>query len=173
MEVFLEPVSPSTINLYIQVGKKSYYEHYLHLWEDRNPNAYISKSFTVSVVQAELKNPNIANFLVKVNNESIGIVKLVRNKALDEYSDGESLLVEKIYLLKSYSGKGFGRKVLHLIENYARNLNKKIVWLDTMQKGGPLNFYLKNGFAIKKEGALNLPGAKSTERAMWVLTKHL
>lgn len=173
MEVFLEPVSPSTIDLYIQVGKKSYYEHYLHLWEDGNPSAYISKSFTVSIVQAELKNQNTANFLVKVNNESIGIVKLVRNKALDEYSDEESLLAEKIYLLKSFSGKGLGKKVLQLIEKYARNLNKKVIWLDTMQKGGPLNFYLKNGFTIKKEGELNLPGAKSSEKAMWVLTKHL
>lgn len=173
MEVFLEPVSSSTVDLYIKVGKKSYYEHYLHLWEDEDPNAYISRSFTVSVVQAELKNPNIANFLVKIDNESIGIVKLVRNKGLDEYSDEASLLAEKIYLLKSFSGKGFGKKVLQLIENYALDLNKTVIWLDTMQKGGPLNFYLKNGFTIKKEGELNLSGAKSSEKAMWVLTKHL
>ncbi|MGX1929546.1 GNAT family N-acetyltransferase [Flagellimonas sp. 2504JD4-2] len=158
---------------YISIGKKSYNQHYLHLWKDENPNPYINKSFTESVVKKELLDSNSLNFLVKVKNSVIGIVKLIKDANLDEHSAKNALLAEKIYLLKEYSGKGFGKKVLSKIESYAKNLGKKILWLDTMQKGGPIKFYLKNGFTIKKEGRLDLPGAIPSEKAMWVLTKPL
>ncbi|MEX0314504.1 MAG: GNAT family N-acetyltransferase [Allomuricauda sp.] len=172
-EIILEPVSSSSTPEYILVGQKSYCQHYLHLWENQNPEAYINKSFTASVVEKELLNSNNANFLVKTENTAIGIVKLVKDAELDQYSSKDALLVEKIYLLKEFSGKGYGKMVLSKIENYAKNLNKQILWLDTMQKGEPINFYLKNGFAIKKESELGLPGAKPSEKAMWVLTKSL
>ncbi|WP_190809382.1 GNAT family N-acetyltransferase [Flagellimonas sp. S3867] len=172
-EIILEPVNPSTISTYISVGKKSYNQHYLHLWEGENSNPYINTSFTVSVLEKELMDPNSINFLVKVESHTIGIVKLVKNAKLDEHPAKKALLAEKIYLLKEFSGRGFGKKVLSEIETYAKSLDKQVLWLDTMQKGGPIHFYQKNGFTIKKESELSLPGAKTAEKAMWVLTKQL
>ncbi|WP_420602452.1 GNAT family N-acetyltransferase [Flagellimonas sp.] len=173
MEIYLEPVSTSTIQAYISIGKKSYHEHYLHLWKNGDPSAYINKSFTPLVVEKELANPNIVNFLIKTENTVVGIVKLVIDCELDELSAKTSLLAEKIYLLKTYSGKGLGKKVLANIEKYAQKLGKKVIWLDTMQKGGPIHFYRKNGFQIKRESVLNLPGTIPSEKAMWVLMKEL
>lgn len=173
MNIYFEPVNSSTIDTYILVGKNSYQEHYLHLWENEDSTPYISKSFTKAIVQNELFDPNIENFLVQAENTTVGIVKLIKNKALDELSSEKSLLAEKIYLLQAYSGKGVGKIVLQLIENYAKDLNKDVIWLDTMKKGNPINFYLKNGFKIKKESELKLPGAKLSEKEMWVLTKQL
>ena len=172
-EIVLEKVQKESLNTYIQIGKQSYSEHYLHLWEHRDPSPYINSSFTKQVVLAELANDNVANFLVKVGDHIAGIVKLIINEPLDEFSASDSLLAQKIYLLKAFAGRGIGEKVLQLIEVYARNLNKKMVWLDTMQKGKPVDFYLKHGFKIKKEGHLNLPGAIPSEKPMWVLTKEL
>ena len=171
--VSLEPVTHATVKTYIDVGKKSYVEHYLHLWENEDPTPYIANSFAQQVVEMELSDSNVINYLVKMGDTVVGIVKLIIDQPLDELSEQESLLAQKIYLLKAYAGMGIGKKVLHLIEDYARGLNKKVVWLDTMQKGSPINFYLKNGYKIKKESALGLPGAKSSERPMWVLTKQL
>ncbi|NAY90342.1 hypothetical protein GTQ34_00285 [Muricauda sp. JGD-17] len=171
--VVLEIVRADTVDTYIRVGKKSYCEHYLHLWENEDPSPYLNSSFTHEVVSSELENPNVINFLVKANDVPTGIVKLIIDQPLDEHSAKDSLLAQKIYLLKSFSGMGIGQKVLRLIENYAIDLNKKLVWLDTMQKGKPLNFYLKNGFKINKESALTLPGAIPSEKPMWILTKQL
>ena len=171
--IVLEPVTPGTMETYISVGKKSYREHYLHLWENENPAPYIANSFTQEVVENELADPNVVNYLVRMGNSVVGIVKLIKDHSLDELSEKESLLAQKIYLLKAYSGMGIGKKVLQHIEDYARGLDKKVVWLDTMQKGSPIHFYLKNGFKIKKESALKLPGAKPSERPMWILTKQL
>lgn len=173
MDIFLEPISSSTIDTYISIGTKSYNEHYPHLWKNGDTSVYISKIFTKKVVENELADDNIAHFFVNTNNTPIGIVKLIKNCAIDEFSSEESLLAEKIYLLKSCSGKGFGKMILQHIEDYAKNLKKKVIWLDTMQKGNPINFYLKNGFQIKKESELTLAGAKPSEKAMWILTKQL
>ena len=83
------------------------------------------------------------------------------------------LKAEKIYLLKAHSGQGLGKKVLQWIENHAKSLNKKVVWLDTMQKGNPILFYQKNGYVVKRESEVILPRVKPSEKAMWILTKRL
>ncbi|MBO0321983.1 GNAT family N-acetyltransferase [Muricauda sp. CAU 1633] len=172
-EVILEKVQPSTLDTYVSVGKTSYQEHYLHLWENEDPTPYLSNSFAPQIMQRDLADPNVIHYLVKMGDSVVGIVKLIKNQALDDLSEKESLLAQKIYLLKAYAGMGIGKKVLHLIEDYARKLNKKVIWLDTMQKGGPIQFYQKNGYVIKRESELSLPGAKPSEKAMWILTKRL
>ncbi len=171
--VVLETVDVTTLETYIAVGKKSYREHYLHLWENEDPTPYISIGFTNTIVSAELMDSNVTNYLVKMGQDIVGIVKLVKNKGVDEFPDETSLKAEKIYLLKAFSGKGLGKKVLQLIEKEAIDLKKKVVWLDTMQKGKPLQFYLKNGFKIKRESELTILGAKPSEKAMYILTKQL
>ena len=173
MDISLEPISPETMDTYISVGIKSYNEHYPHLWDNEDTSIYINKNFTKKGVERELNDGNNAHFLVYLKDRAIGIVKLVKNCSIDEFSNEESLLAEKIYLLKAYAGKGIGKIVLRHIEDHAKNLNKRILWLDTMQKGNPINFYLKNGFHIKRESELTLTGAKPSEKAMWVLTKPL
>ncbi|MEW2921437.1 GNAT family N-acetyltransferase [Muricauda sp. ANG21] len=172
-KILLEEVTAWTLETYISVGKKSYREYYLHLWENEDPAPYISNSFAPPVVKHELADPNVINYLVKMGDAVVGIVKLIKDQSLDELSPKESLLAQKIYLLKAYAGMGIGKRVLQLIEDYARKLNKKTVWLDTMQKGSPIEFYKKNGFVIKRESELLLPGAKPSEKAMWILTKQL
>ncbi|WP_435623026.1 GNAT family N-acetyltransferase [Flagellimonas sp.] len=82
-------------------------------------------------------------------------------------------MIQKIYLLQEHSGKGYGYQLLEILEDYARNLGKRLVWLDTMQNGTALNFYLKNGFVIHKKSRLALPNAIEEERPMLVLTKEI
>ncbi|WP_222984718.1 GNAT family N-acetyltransferase [Flagellimonas meishanensis] len=172
-KVVLELVQKDTVGTYIEVGQQSYCEHYLHLWENEDSSPYLQSSFIHDVVHKELEDSNVILFLVKTENIPVGIVKLILDQELDEISAKDALLAQKIYLLKSFSGLGIGKKVLQLIEGFAKNLQKKVVWLDTMQKGKPIHFYLKNGYKIKKESELKLPGAKAAERPMWILTKQL
>ncbi|MEM7484647.1 MAG: GNAT family N-acetyltransferase [Bacteroidota bacterium] len=173
MKIRLEPVTATTMSDYIAVGTKSYKEHYLHLWEGENPTPYIEKSFTADIVKTELEDANMVHFLVKTDDIILGIVKLVKDCDLDELSAEDALLIEKIYLLREFSGKGYGKKTIQLIEAYAKDLKKKIVWLDTMKKANAINFYLKRGFQIKRESELTLEGVKPSESGMWILTKSI
>ncbi|WP_343485716.1 GNAT family N-acetyltransferase [Allomuricauda sp. d1] len=173
MEVAFETVTEKTIGVYIDTGKQSYIEHYLHLWKNDDPSPYISRSFTPEIVRSEINDDNNAHFLVKMNNDTMGIVKLVLNKGFGAFDGEEALLAEKIYLLKDHSGRGLGKQVLQFIMKLAKRLNKKVVWLDTMKKGRTLGFYQKNGFKIVKETSLKLSNVKISESAMWVLAREL
>ncbi|MEM9078130.1 MAG: GNAT family N-acetyltransferase [Bacteroidota bacterium] len=169
----LQSLTPDLVSIYITTGVTSYKQHYLHLWENRNPTPYLSTSFTPEILNQELADNNIENYLVKADETTIGIVKIIKDQALDEFDAGVSLLVQKIYLLKEYSGMGYGQQLISLLTIYAIKLEKRILWLDTMQKGNALQFYLKNGFTIHKASRLELPSAVEEERPMWVLIKTL
>ncbi|MDF0706449.1 MAG: GNAT family N-acetyltransferase [Bacteroidota bacterium] len=172
-KITLVPVTQQNLETYVTVGVKSYCEHYLHLWENEDPTPYISHGLTKEVVERELKDENALNFLIDLNQVTVGILKLVKNCGIDEISDLAALKAEKIYLLKEHAGKGIGKQVLQVIEDMARQLNKKTVWLDSMQKGNPILFYQKNGYQIKRESEVVLPHVKPSEKAMWILTKNL
>lgn len=171
--VTLEPVTAMNLEKYLAVGVKSYCEHYLHLWKNNDPTPYISHGLTREVVEHELENPNALNYLILWNSHTVGILKLVKDCGIDEISDMDALKAEKIYLLKEYSGKGIGKQLLQFIEEKARALNKKVIWLDAMQKGNPVHFYQKNGFIIKRESEVTLPRVRPEEKPMWILTKQL
>ncbi|MEM8848254.1 MAG: GNAT family N-acetyltransferase [Bacteroidota bacterium] len=171
--VYLQPVTADLIHIYIETGLTSYKQHYLHLWKNQDPNPYISKSFTSEVLKEELADDNVENFLVKADDKIIGVVKLIKDKALDEYEAHSTLLIQKIYLLQEYSGMGYGQELISLLETHAKKLGKRVIWLDTMQKGDALRFYLRNGFIIHRESLLELPHAIEDERPMWILAKRI
>ena len=106
------PVSIDTINSYIEVGKNSYCQHYLHLWPANNPAPYIENNYTTEVVQQDLKDPNLLHYSISKDNEIVGILKIVVDAAVAQYSGKESMLLEKIYLLAPYSGQGLGKQCL-------------------------------------------------------------
>nr|WP_321411569.1 GNAT family N-acetyltransferase [uncultured Allomuricauda sp.] len=171
--ITLVPVTHDNLETYLTIGVQSYCENYLHLWENEDPTPYISNGFTSEVVERELLNPNTLNFLINLEDETVGILKLVKDCGIDEIPNTHALKAEKIYLLKEHSGKGIGRQVLQFIEKTAKALNKKVIWLDAMQKGKPVVFYQKNGFIIKRESEVTLPHVKPKEKPMYILTKKL
>ena len=163
------PVTKDSVDTYVQVGTRSYKEHYLHLWKDSNPLPYLERNLSPAVVHKELLDPNQKHFVITANGQPAGIAKIVRNAAMGDYYAEEALLLEKIYLLKAYSGKGLGRKCLDYLVALARTLEKKLLWLDTMQNGRALSFYLDYGFEILGEKDLALPDVLEDQKAMYIL----
>jgi len=169
--VHFEPITPENYPSYIEVGTKAYNQHYLHLWPDGNSNPYIESSFTKKVLEKEERDSNTILYRILNNQKAVGVLKITLDSAIDSFSKEEALCVDKIYILNERSGMGIGKKVLQFALLRAKELNKKIVWLDTMQKGPALDFYLKNGFEIHTESKVTLPTVIEKERLMWVLVK--
>lgn len=172
-KVEILPLTEQLFKNYIEVGTIAYNQHYLHLWKNKNSTPYIKSSFTGRVLEREMQDANTELFVIKNENTSIGILKLDLDASLNSYRKKEALLLDKIYLLKEHSGKGVGKKVLDFTEIRARQLAKKSLWLDTMQSGPALKFYLKNGFNIHGETKLRFLEALEVERPMYILVKKL
>jgi len=167
------PLTPELVDSYIRIGIKSYCQHYLHLWENRDPGPYIENSFSRDIVQQECEDPNVYLFLIFRHTLPVGILKLILNKTFKLPEPIKCLFLERIYLLAEYSGTGIGTRVIEFTEAMAKDLNIKAVCLETMQKGPALKFYRKNGYDIWSAKNLEYPGSVKAERPMFILGKHL
>ncbi len=169
--VHFEPITPEVYTSYIEVGTRAYNQHYQHLWPNGNSSPYIESSFTNEVLKKEEGDDNTILYRILRNGKPIGVLKITLNAPVANFSNDEALCVDKIYILNEYSGKGIGQKVLQFAMLRAQEIQKKIVWLDTMQKGPALDFYLKNGFEIHSESKVTLPTILEEEELMWVMVK--
>ena len=167
------PVTAENANLYLELGMQSYREHYLHLWQNADPTDYFSTYFTEEAIRKELQAKGLEHFIVRVGSDPIGVVKLNDEKSLPPFPDNSALLLEKIYFLNAFVGKGYGKIALKQIEKIAASMGKRWLWLDTMQKGKAKNFYFQQGFELLKEIQLHYPNAIDAERPMIVLVKDL
>ena len=169
--ICFEAVRQANKETYTEVGSLSYRQHYTHLWEKGDPTPYLAGSFTAEVLDGELRDGCSAHFIVSVGGKEAGILKIIKDCPVGTFSAKEALLIEKIYLLNNFTGMGIGAAVLEFAEAYAWRLAKKVIWLDTMQKGPALPFYLKHHYRILQEHKLHYDGVIDEERPMFVLTK--
>ncbi|MBT8281405.1 MAG: hypothetical protein KJO16_07495, partial [Muriicola sp.] len=140
-KVQLEPLQAGTQELYCRVGERAYRDHYLHLWPDGDPSPYISTSFTLAILNGEIKDKNTLHYLVRLGAVCIGIVKLIKFHQMNNIPLQKPMYLEKIYLLSLYTGNGYGKEVLGEIESISHQGKMKTLWLATMKKGFPLKFY--------------------------------
>lgn len=171
--VSFKAVKQSNQDTYMAVGALSYRQHYTHLWEGGDPSPYLTGSFTEEVVAKELSYKGNAHFIITVDGKEAGILKIIKDCAVGSYPASQALLIEKIYLLNNRTGKGIGATVLEFAEAYARRLGKKVIWLDTMQKGPALHFYLKHNYKILEVHKLHYAGVLDEERPMYILSKFI
>ena len=87
----------------------------------------------------------------------VGLIKLNIDSAIDKFTAAFALELERIYLIKEASGRGFGKGAMTFVVNFAKAKNKKIVWLKAMDSSPAVEFYKKSGFIITGETNLNYP----------------
>jgi GNAT superfamily N-acetyltransferase len=152
------------------IGIRSYLPHYMHLWKDGGVDWYLQRCFGKESLQIELADKNIEYYIVTAENRSIGILKLVLQKSLPASKITNALYLEKIYLVKEWTGKGVGRKLMEFTFNRANELNRDCVWLmamDTSDK--PITAYQRAGFTEHSRTRLDFERMKEEFRGMVVM----
>jgi len=154
------------------IALRSYNDFYLYLWHD-NGEWYRNRCFTPSVFEEELKEPNHAFYLLKEKGETVGFLKLNIDQPLTGHEQYDSLELERIYLVKSATGKGFGRRVVEFCFDYARNLHKEVIWLKAMDSSDAVLFYKRMGFEQCGTFVLDFEQMKKEYRGMVIMMKKL
>ena len=168
-------IKPSTIQdipILISVARQSYKDHYLHLWYDGG-EWYLQNNFTYEQFLKELSDPTVALFLIFDEKTPVGFIKLNINKGYENYSEVEALELERIYFLKSAAGRGLGKATIEFITHFAKQKNKSVVWLKTMDSAPSVEFYKKVGFSILGNYLLPYEQMKVEYRGMFVMIKAL
>jgi diamine N-acetyltransferase len=166
------PCNASDVPTLAAVAVKSYLETYSYLWNDGG-KWYINRYFAEPVLENDLRQPNQVWFLLEENVATVGYLKLNITHALEGYENYDCLELERIYLINDVQGKGYGRQTVEFCEQYARRLNKDIIWLKAMDSVGAPAFYEKLGFKLCGTYMLDFELMKEELRGMVVMMKWL
>ncbi|TMI96616.1 MAG: GNAT family N-acetyltransferase [Bacteroidetes bacterium] len=155
-----------------EIAIRSYKDFYLYLWHD-NGEWYVNRSFSPPVFEKELRDPNHAFFFLKQTEKLVGFLKMNINQPLHNYEKFDCIELERIYLVRSATGKGHGHKVVEFCFEYARKLNKQLIWLKAMDSSEAVFFYEKLGFERCGSFQLDFPKMKKEFRGMVIMMKKL
>ena len=159
------------IPVLLDVSIQSYREHYPYLWHD-DGEGYIRANFNYTQLENEMSDLNSVFFLL-LEEKPIGILKVNIDKAVDKYTAGESLELERIYFIKEASGRGLGKETVDFVTKFAKQRNKKRVWLKTMDGSRAFSFYKKQGFSAIGETSLIYPNVRDEYANMIIFCKEI
>lgn len=166
------PCSITDLHVLQDIAINSYGDHYLYLWHDGGM-WYINRCFSDDALKKELEDSNAAFFLIYTNNELVGFLKLNIDKAIEGFTEQEALELERIYLIKSASGKGIGKAAVNFTKQFAQEKNKKVIWLKAMDSSKSVDFYEQNRFAKCGTYTLDFEAMKEEYRGMYVMKLEL
>ncbi len=70
---------------------------------------------------------------------------------LSFHDEGDSIYISKLYLLKDFRGKGHGRRMFDIVDNYARDKGIHREYLRVNRKNATVDVYKRCGFEITDE----------------------
>lgn len=130
-----------------EISYETFNETFKNQNSTENMNAYLEKAFNINQVEKELTNISSQFFLISLNNEVTGYLKVNTNGAQSEEMGDESLEIERIYIKKEFQKHGLGKYLLNKAIQIAEELNKSKIWLGVWEKNEKaIAFYKKMGF---------------------------
>lgn len=156
----------------LEISIQSYREHYTYLWHDEG-EGYIQANFNYQQLDKEMSELNSIFFFISSGQKRVGVLKLNIDKGINEYTPEESLEMERIYFIKEASGKGLGKETIDFVTAFAKQRNKKRIWLKAMDGSRAAGFYEKQGFASIGETYLTYPAIREEYKKMIIFCKEI
>lgn len=169
------------------IAQRAYIDHYTYLWQDGG-KWYTQKMYAEAQLLSEIKDPNVAYYIVSQNNIPLGFIKLKKDYPLSigasglTFGHGEgskiallnALYIDRIYFVKEATGKGIGKACFDFMEKIAITENKNSLWLMAMDcSTDAIRFYEKQGFEKCGSWVLDFEIMKPELRNMSIFYKQL
>lgn len=136
----IRKANTSDIQILSETAARTFYETYVELIPENSDllKAYTLEHLNPLKISSYLADPRVQYYVVEVNQSVAGYAKTV---------SGESVELDKFYVVKEWQGKGLGQQLLDFVKEEAmRKLTKKL-WLSVYEKNlTAIAFYEKNGF---------------------------
>ncbi|QUG41811.1 GNAT family N-acetyltransferase [Psychrobacillus sp. INOP01] len=130
-----------------EVSYETFNETFKHQNSSENMNAYLERAFNLKQLEKELFNIYSEFFLVYLNKEIAGYLKVNTNAAQSEKMGDESLEIERIYIKNEFQKHGLGKYLLSKAIEIALERSKAKIWLGVWEKNeNAIAFYKKMGF---------------------------
>jgi ribosomal protein S18 acetylase RimI-like enzyme len=131
----------------LDVARKAFLQAFTAKNKLENVNAYLDVAFTLDQFISEFQNSSSTFFKLVKGEEIIGYTKVNLCPAQSDVHDPDSLEIARLYLLDEFTGLGLGKKLLERAIDFAKQHNKKYIWLGVWEHNlGAIEFYKRNGF---------------------------
>ncbi|QHS57063.1 GNAT family N-acetyltransferase [Mucilaginibacter sp. 14171R-50] len=145
--VEIKRVTIDDIEVLLTLGRKTFFDAFLHRNSREDMDAYASTAFTTSRFEEELNNPDSEFYFAVVDNAIAGYIKLNYPNAQTDLQDPNALEVERIYVLQQYQGQQIGKHLLNFAIQTATDKQFKYVWLGVWEHNTKaIEFYKSKGF---------------------------
>jgi diamine N-acetyltransferase len=166
----IRKVSEDEILELSKICRQTYIDHYSHIRSQKGLEEHLIKNFSVENLSASFSEAGTTFFFVEKENALVGYFKLKIASTLPN-SNEAGLELEKIYFLKTHTGKGMGSKTIDFIKVFAQENNQDFIWLDVLKnKPNAIRFYEKMGF--QKAYAISF-STDILDIGMWVMALQL
>ena len=131
----------------MEIGEKTFRETFEGENTQEDMENYCRENFNYEKISLEINDKNSRYFVFEEENQVVGYMKVNFFGSQTEDGYENSLELQRIYVLKSYKGKGIGKKFMEAAINLARENNLEYVWLGVWKHNyKAIEFYKKKGF---------------------------
>ncbi|GAB5553997.1 MAG: hypothetical protein Sapg2KO_35880 [Saprospiraceae bacterium] len=170
--VSLCPVTEQDLERLSKLARKIYKAYFIHLWKD-DGQWYRNWAFSTQKLASELQEPGARWYLSYYQGKAVGFLKTI-DQLGPEGKDQDTLKLERIYLLPEAKGEGIGQAMLRYVNQAAKQLGRKSVWLTVMDSNDTsIAFYQKHQFEIFGRHQLDFEQVKEQYRGMYQMRRLL
>lgn len=126
-------------------------ETFTDTFKDQNTaedlQAYLQNAYNLEQLSQELENIGTQFYFVADQGETVGYLKLNLGAAQSEDDYPDTLEVERIYVSPQHKRKGYGRMLIELAEEIAKEAAVSGIWLGVWEHNhDAIVFYEKMGY---------------------------
>ena len=108
---------------------------------------YLENCLSTEQLSKEMEKAASSFFLAKIDDETIGYLKLNQGNSDKNNLQGQGLEIERIYVVEEYHGTGIGQELYVFAEEKAAELRATHLWLGVWEHNPrAIRFYEKLGF---------------------------
>lgn len=159
--------SVSDLETIQKISIQTFIETFAAVNTPENISNYIKDSLNTAQLTTELNNANSQFYIAYSNDEVVGYLKINFGDAQTEAINGNTLEVQRIYVLQSFHGKNIGQLLLDEVKKIAKNTAVDFIWLGVWEENHrALRFYTKNEFVVFDKHVFTLGNDEQTDLLM-------
>ncbi len=147
-ELHIIPVELKEDQKLLDIGRETFYNSFgPPINSEKDIQDYLNKKFTLKQINRELEDPNSEFYFAKISSQIVGYLKVNYGNAQTEKIKGNSLEIERIYVIKALQGKKIGLQLFKKALTLAQSKKLNYIWLGVWEENTrAIKFYERNGF---------------------------
>lgn len=169
MKTTIRRIEPKDAEILSVLSKKTFYDTFTGTCAEEDMQQFLQEYFDIEVVKKELADANDLYFFIEVDGVAAGYMRLMEDyKNFPLMKQWKALELKRIYVEKTFHGKGLAQELMFFAEEYAKKHKYEVLWLGVWEHNNRAKrFYGKMGF--KDSGHMHdFPIGNTPQRDNWL-----